>query len=80
MSQIASFYLIKITSGRSCPTVTAPARSIWPSGTGVRANWIWMSVFLLPRRKTPWTALCWRRAGVSTAGSSAGAGSPGAGR
>lgn len=24
--------------------MTAPARSIWPSGTGVRANWIWMSV------------------------------------
>ena len=29
--------------------MTAPARSIWPSGTGVRANWIWMSVFLLPQ-------------------------------
>ena len=24
------------------------------------ASWIWMSVFPLPRRRTPWTALCWR--------------------
>lgn len=42
MSQIASFYLLKdgqrqeLSGGDS----TAPARSIWPSGTGVRASWI----------------------------------------
>ena len=30
------------------------------TGTGVSTSWIWMSVFLRPRRRTPWTALCWR--------------------
>ena len=54
------FIFSKTVSGRNCPTAIAPAWSIWPSGTGVRASWIWMSVFLLPRRRTPWTALCWR--------------------
>lgn len=52
------FIFSKTAGGRNCPTATAPARSIWPSGTGVRVSWIWMSVFLLPRRRTPWTALC----------------------
>ena len=80
MSQIASFYLIKNTSGRSCPTVTAPARSIWPSGTGVRANWIWMPFSCSPDGRHPGLRSAGGRAGVSTAGSSAGAGSPGAGR
>ncbi len=29
--------------------MTAPARSIWTIWTGVRANWIWMSVFPAPQ-------------------------------
>ena len=30
------FIFSKTASGRNCPTETAPAWSIWPSGTGVR--------------------------------------------
>ena len=60
MSQIASFYLLKDgrrqeLSNGDCSGAVYMA--IWDC---VRANWIWMSVFLLPRRRTPWTALCWR--------------------
>ena len=32
------FIFSKTASGRNCPTETAPAWSIWPSGTGVRAS------------------------------------------
>ncbi len=70
MSQIATFYLIKITSGRNW-AATAPARSIWPSGTGVRANWIWMSVFRSQTEDTldcallaeSWRLNCWQLSG-----------------
>lgn len=54
------FIFLKTAGGVSCPTATAPVRFIWLSGTSVRASWIWMSVFQRPRRRTPWTALCWR--------------------
>lgn len=40
MSQIASFYLIKITNGRSYLMATALRMYIWLLGTTARANWI----------------------------------------
>ena len=60
MSQIASFYLLKDGRRQELSNGDCSSAVYMASGTGVRASWNWMSVFLLPRRRTPWTALCWR--------------------
>ena len=60
MSQIASFYLLK--DGRRQELSNGDC-----SGAVYMAIWDWCESeldldvrFLLPRRRTPWTALCWR--------------------
>ena len=54
------FICSRASSGRNCPTATAPAQSIWPSGTGASTNWTWMFASLPLKQKTHWTAFCWR--------------------
>lgn len=48
------------SGGRHCLTETVPVQSVGASGTGVRADWTWMSVFLGLRRRATWIAICWR--------------------
>ena len=58
MSQIASFYLLKNgqrqeLSNGDCSGAVYMAIWDW-----CESELIWMSAFLLPKRRTPWTALC----------------------